>query len=751
VPTTYPKLRRDLIVSRQQKDGEVVFILKDPEVGRFIRFKEPEYYIAQQLDGDTSSEEVRRRGQEHFGAPLAEATVERFTTKLQTLGLLESTGEPRTPTASRQPAPRLRGNILSLRWKMVNPNAFLEALVPKLRLVFTRPFAWFSVAVILLAIGVMFSHWSEIHRLLPGLYRVETIPLAWATLLGIVVGHELSHGLTCKRFGGKVDEIGLLLIYLQPAMYCNVSDAWMFPEKGKRLLVTLAGAWFEIFAWAVATLFWRFTEPGTAPNFLALLVATTLGIKTLFNLNPLIKLDGYYLLSDWLEVPNLRRRAFGYLGSRIRGFWRPSNDAARSTTPRERRIYWLYGVSAAIYSTWLIGFILLSLGSFLVARYQSWGFALFVLTVGLVFRNPLRQVRRSLTSQFTAARGILRALKRLVKTLVVLTLLGALLYFVHTDLKVAGEFRVLPLHNAEVRAEVEGIIEEVAHDEGDVLNAGELIVRLSDRDFRAELEKVKGEIAEKEARLKMLIAGARPEEVELAQTTITKNQERVKYAQFYLEMERKLYQDKLSSKKDFELAEETTTLRQKELEESKGTLKLLAAGSRPEEIEATQAEVARLVSARGYLEDQLRRVRVVSPISGVVTTHRLKEKVGATVRKGDFIVAVQELRAVTAEISIPEQEISEVRPGQDVVMKARAYFDASFRGKVTAISPVASKPAEGIAQRNFVVTTQLDNADLLLKPEMSGNAKIYCGERRLYEVFFRRFVRFIRVEFWSWW
>ena len=140
-----------------------------------------------------------------------------------------------------------------------------------------------------------------------------------------------------------------------------------------------------------------------------------------------------------------------------------------------------------------------------------------------------------------------------------------------------------------------------------------------------------------------------------------------------------------------------------------------------------------------------------SSISGIVTTHRLKEKVGATVRKGDFIVAVQELRAVTAEISVPEQEISEVRVGQEVVMKARAYFDASFRGKVTAISPVASKPAEGIAQRNFVVTTQLDNADLLLKPEMSGNAKIYCGERRLYEVLFRRLVRFVRVEFWSWW
>src|SRR5206468_12795189 len=89
---------------------------------------------------------------------------------------------------------------------------------------------------------------------------------------------------------------------------------WMFPEKSKRLLVTLAGAWFEIFAWALATLFWRLTEPGTPPSYLALVIATTLGIKTLFNLNPLIKLDGYYLLSDWVEIPNLRAKAFEHIG-----------------------------------------------------------------------------------------------------------------------------------------------------------------------------------------------------------------------------------------------------------------------------------------------------------------------------------------------------------------------------------------------------------------------------------------------------
>jgi putative peptide zinc metalloprotease protein len=312
-------------------------------------------------------------------------------------------------------------------------------------------------------------------------------------------------------------------------------------------------------------------------------------------------------------------------------------------------------------------------------------------------------------------------------------------------------FRILPLRDAEVRAEVEGIIEAVFHDENDTVNAGEPIARLSGRDYRAELEQVKAGIAEKEAKLRMLKVGPRAEEIELARTSVTKKEEGVKYAQVYLGIEKNLYAEKLSSKRDFELAEETATLRQKELEESKGALKLLLAGSRPEEIEATEAEISRLTSQRAYLEDQLRRLNVVSPIAGIVTTHRLKDKIGATVKKGDLVAEVQELQAVTAEISVPEQEVSEVRVGQSVVLKARAHVGSTFQGKVVGISPVGSKPAEGVAQRNFVVTTRLQNADLLLKTEMSGNAKIYCGERRLYEVLFRRLVRFVRVEFWSWW
>jgi putative peptide zinc metalloprotease protein len=249
----------------------------------------------------------------------------------------------------------------------------------------------------------------------------------------------------------------------------------------------------------------------------------------------------------------------------------------------------------------------------------------------------------------------------------------------------------------------------------------------------------------------MLKTGARLEEIELARTTVTKGEERLKHAQTLLDMEKSLYEQKLSSKKDYEVAAEVASLRTSELEESKGNLKLMLAGTRPEEIEATQADLSRLVAQQKYLQDQLGRLNIVSPIAGVVTTHRLKERIGTNLKKGELLAEVHQLNTVHAEIAIPEKEISEIHLGQPVTLKARAYLDRSFNGNVTSISPVGTIPTNGLPQRSFLVVTALDNSNRALRPEMTGNAKISCGTHRLYEIVFRRMIRFIRVEFWSWW
>jgi multidrug resistance efflux pump len=345
-----------------------------------------------------------------------------------------------------------------------------------------------------------------------------------------------------------------------------------------------------------------------------------------------------------------------------------------------------------------------------------------------------------------------------IKKLAILTIVSVPIVVVlvlgHMELKVAGEFNILPIHNADVRTEVEGIIAEIFVEEGDVVAKGDLIGRLSARDFSSELRKVNAQIDESQAKLKMLKAGARGEELALARTAIEKSGERVKYARSLYEIMKKLFDESLLARKDLIEAEEELAVRQKELKEVQGKLKVLEAGSRPEEIEAIGAEIARLETQRRYYEEQIQRVDLVSPIAGVITTHKLKGKLGQHVLKGDLLAKVHELKTVTAEIAVSEKEISDVRVGQKVLLKARAFPQQSFEGTVTSIAPTVSKPKEkelATTEKTILVTTQLDNASLLLKSEMTGTAKIFCGDRRIVDIVTRRLARYVRVEFWSWW
>ncbi len=737
-----------MILSQQRAGEQVIFVVKDPITERFFRFREIEGFILEHLDGDTTPDLLRAKTEERFGSAPSLETQERFIGRLRNLGLIESSEAGQA--AAVRPNRRIRGNPFYLRFRIFDPDRLLDRLVGRLGFLFTTSFFCFSAAVILLAAGMTASQWYEIVQDFPRLYSFQSLILAYVTTLIVITAHEFAHGLTCKHHGGSVREMGFFLLFFQPAFYCNVSDAWLFPEKSKRLWVTFAGAYFEVFLWAIATVVWRLTDPFTLVNYMALVVMATSGIKTLFNLNPLIKLDGYYLLSDLLGVPNLRQRAFGWLGDRFRWLWGSAVRHIQEATPRERWIYFIYGVLAWVYSFWLLNLILSSLGRYLTSRYQGWGVFIFAAFFVGLFQHPIKKLLRQPLASVRFSPGMNVWLKRGIR-LAVLAALVAALFLVRAELRISGPFVVLPVHNADVRAEVEGIIQQVSVDEGDMVSKGDLIVSLADRDFRAELVKTRAEIEEKQARLNLLKAGTRPEEIEMARTLIAKGEERLKYANSRLVMDATLFHDKLISKRELEDSQEQVAVREKEIQEATDKLKVLLSGSRKEEIEATEAEVNRLKAQQHHLEEQLGLLKVVSPIAGVITTRKLKDKVGEAVKKGDLIAKVHEMKTVTVEIAVPEKEIADVTIGQKVVLRVQAYPQRSFEGTVTAIAPIATSPEDPRGQTTVRVITQLDNAARLLKPDMTGHAKIYCGEQRLIELMGRRFVRFFKVEFWSWW
>jgi multidrug resistance efflux pump len=709
--------------------------------------REVEHFIAQQLDGARNIEEVSCRVQERFGAGVSKEKLEAFIERLRGLGLLTGGLEAGWP---HRPG-RVAGDLFYIRLRAFDPDRLFARVIGHAQFFFTPAFVAFSAALITFALGLTVSHWPEISREFVGLFHFESLLLAWVISLGVLTLHEFAHGLTCKYFGGEVRELGFLLIYLQPAFYCNISDAWLFADKSKRLWVTFAGAYFEMFLWALSTVIWRLTDPSTTLNHLALVVTATSAIRSLFNLNPLIKLDGYYLLSDWLEIPNLRRRAFQYLGQLIRRPWAAFAGAFQHIPVRERRIYVIYGLLAGAYSFWILALVLLAVGRYLTARYEGWGAVFFSVLLAGFFRSPIRRSFLRMRAACNEAAGKVRVAKKLAKTLLLLAGLGTLLYFCPMELKVSGDFTILPVRNAEVRAEVEGFIEDITQDESQPVPQGGTVARLTDRDLRAELRKLAAEIEEKIARLNLLKAGSRPEEIQLAKTTVAKEEERLKYSRARLDIDRSLFDQLLLSRRDFQNTAEEVSVREQELQEDKNRLQLLLAGSRAEEVDALQAEVNRGLAQQHYLESQLKLLTVTSPVAGIITTHRPKEKIGQHVQKGDLIITVQELDTVTAEIAVSEKDISVVHMGQRVTLKARAFSQTQFEGTVTAIAPLASDAADWREQRTILVTTRLENHAHLLLPKMSGRAKIYCGQKTALQLVLRRLVSYLRVEFWSWW
>ena len=204
------------------------------------------------------------------------------------------------------------GNPLVIRWRGFNPRVFIDRLYPLVRWCFSATFVWLSVISMVLAASWMIIHLEEVMMRLPALSALISIHnLVW---IGAAIGlakvlHELGHALTCKHFGGECREMGVMLLVFTPCLYCNVSDAWLMNNRWHRIAVSGAGIFVELLLATVASFLWWFSEPG-ALNSICMNMMIVCSINTvLFNGNPLLKYDGYYVLSDLVSVPNLATRS----------------------------------------------------------------------------------------------------------------------------------------------------------------------------------------------------------------------------------------------------------------------------------------------------------------------------------------------------------------------------------------------------------------------------------------------------------
>ncbi len=317
-----PRLREHIRLHVIEYRGQPWSVLEDRVNGRYHRFDRRAGRVIGRLDGRRSLRELWHgllaEGQD---APSQEELLQ-LLGQLHALDLLASDGLPDLDEQARrqrsQAGQRRRQrylNPLSMRWPLVDPDRFLERLTGGMSPLLGRGAVLLWLAWVVPALVLALLHWPELSRN----FVERSLALDSLVLMGLIYPlmkllHEIGHGVACKLRGGAVHEMGLLFLLFVPVPYVDASSAWVFPRKRDRMLVGAAGIGVELAIGAAAFYLWLWLEPGVAKAIAYDTVVLASVGTVLFNANPLMRYDGYFVAADALEIPNLGQRAGRFWG-----------------------------------------------------------------------------------------------------------------------------------------------------------------------------------------------------------------------------------------------------------------------------------------------------------------------------------------------------------------------------------------------------------------------------------------------------
>ncbi|HKK20750.1 MAG TPA: hypothetical protein VJ983_04690 [candidate division Zixibacteria bacterium] len=766
----YARLRTDLIVAPAEIDGQTVYNVKDPISGNYFRLREPEYWLISQLDGETAYHDIARRFHDRFGLEISPDDVAQFVDALEEQYFLDDSLSEQSVSRSiyqRKEHRSLSSRLLYIKVKAFRPGRYLEFLTNLFRR-FHNPF-WFVVVLSIMVLGIvlLFANLSEFNVNPYSIFTAESIITIFLAFFVLLNFHEFAHAVVCRYHGGEVREMGFLFMYFQPCFYCDLSDAWLFDKKSDRLAVTWAGPFFQLFLLSLAVIVWRITVPDTSVSNLARTTAIVAWVTLLFNFNPLIKLDGYYLLSDWLDIPNLRAKSFHYLGTQIKrivlGWPIPPIEAKT----RERRIFLAYALLAVAYSVFLLGYLFYRLAGFILDVFGGVGLLLLITVVLFAVRGNLIALGRGFVQHLVYMKYQLKRPTRLVIYLIILIVGIILCFFLPLPDRVTGEITVQPIAEFTLSLNDIGLLEKKFHHggeksenkssflqttstemasldlvpfvtDGQEVAPGDTIATLVSNQVTHEIEAEQSLIQQLKNDLALLKSPPKKEAVDEAIADVAAA--RAVYDQRMRDERRQkeLADKQLTSKEALESAQSATQVAKAELENKKAKLDLLKAPPKPEEEAVKQAEIEKEQARLQFLLNQRDAQFIVSPIPGSV----------AIDHKTDLNVSVIDNDQVELLVPVSDFDIRRVKLGQVAKVKVRSFTDHTFYGRVVHIPKDATVAND---HATFAVSVVADNANLMLHKGMTGYAKIEAGKITIVGWLIRKITSFIRVEFWSWW
>ena len=451
-------------IHRHHYRGKLWYVVQDRASHRHYRFGPKAYELLRQLDGQRTIQEIWDgvTAGRNDDAPTQDEIV-KLLANLHASDLIQCNVPPDTSElfaryerAQRTKIKQYVKGPLLIRIPLTDPDTLLGRLGAATAPLFGRLGLIIWLSVVALAGILAASYWSDIthywtsRALAP--YNLLLLVLTYPVVKGL---HELAHGLAVKRWGGEVHEMGIMLLVFMPLPYVDASSSSVFRDKHQRMLVGAAGILTELFLAAMATFVWFFVETGTVRD-IAYDIMLIGGISTLlFNGNPLLRFDGYYVLADAVGIPNLAQRATRYYAYLVQKYLFGVADVRSPVgAPGERPWFLFYGSASTVYRL----FILVSIVLFLAEEYLFIGVLLGLLAVLLQVVYPVaRQIRFVLNSPVLRNRR-LRAIGTLAA--LIAAVITALVYVPLPASTYAQGIVWLPEH-AQVRANADGFIAQI--------------------------------------------------------------------------------------------------------------------------------------------------------------------------------------------------------------------------------------------------------------------------------------------------
>ena len=345
-----------------------------------------------------------------------------------------------------------------------------------------------------MAAGITITHWDQIGRDTAQFYNFSNktwgdMAVLYIILFVIVVIHELAHAYTSKHYGGRVTAMGFALVYLTPAVYTDTTEAEVTATSYQRLMVTVAGVWSELIICSIATVIWWGTAPDTPVHNAAYFMMMMTGIMSvLLNWNPLMKLDGYYMLTELTGIADIKENSTAYVSAWVKkNIWRLPVEVPY--VPKRRRLgFVVYALLSGAYSYTVLYIIARFVGNIVRNFSPEWGFVPEIVVALLIFRSRIQLLGKFMKFVYLDKKDRIIAWFTPRNSMAVAAVLILFLALPFWRESASGRFLLEPVHVAEVRAHVPGMVTELNAKEGQRVSQGALLATLRDLPLQSNFE-----------------------------------------------------------------------------------------------------------------------------------------------------------------------------------------------------------------------------------------------------------------------